>query len=124
MASNRITRRAPEKDTLQKEFSNVSKSIALGTDLALFGGCLVSNEFLSADAVRSYLDVMGISKFEKASNLIGAINTNITSARSQEDITRRFNDYLKMLHEELDLKQLARQLADRNQKLSGMLPLT
>ena len=124
MMASISTHRAPEKDTLQKEFLSVFKSIAYGTDLALFGGCLVSYEFLSADAVRGYLDVTGISKFDKASNLIRAINTNITSARSQEDITRRFNDYLKMLHEELDLKQLARQLADRNQKLSGMLPLT
>ena len=123
MASNRTTRRPPEKDTLQKEFANISKSVALETDLALFGTYLVSNEFLSADAVRGYLDVTSDSKFEKASKLMMVVSTNITSARSQKDITRRFNDFLKMLHEELNLEQLARQLADRNRKLSGKLPL-
>jgi len=118
MASYRSTR-APEKDTLQKEFATITNSIAHGTDLAQFGNYLSSNNFLSADAVRGYLDVTSDSKLEKTSKLMMAVRTNITSAKRQEDITQRFDDFLKMLYEELALEDLAERLADKNHELSG-----
>ncbi len=109
---------APEKDTLRKECPAINRALADLTDLQLLGDNLVSYEFLAKQTVSGILQ-LNESKYTKASKLMAVVDTAITISKDQKTITDRFNKFLLMLYEELDLQDLAHKLADRNREISG-----
>ena len=114
---------APEKETLQKKCGYINRAIADKVELATYGSCLSSLNFLPANTASCILSVGADSVMAKATKLTNAATTHITQAGSQADITREFNNYLEMLWEDLELKDVARQLTDTNKDLAGKQPI-
>ena len=114
---------APEKETLRKKFAYLNKAIADRVDLTTYSTFLSSRNFLPASAASGILSVGADSVMAKATKLTNAATTHITQAGSQADITREFNNYIEMLWEDLELKDVARQLMDTNKDLAGKQPI-
>lgn len=110
--------RTPEGDTLQAMCPILNKTISK-TDPVRFADCLIGAHFLSQDTAENITSVAGHSAYTKVSELMSAVKSCITSfasGRNPEKVTTRFNDFVLLLHEQLELTNLAEQLMDKCRK--------
>lgn len=110
--------RTPEKDALQGMCAIIVKTLASKCDLALFGSFISGHKFLSQEGVQGILGVGVDSKLAKASNLMMAVDTHITTTGSPEQTTKYFNEFVIILCEDLGLDDLAQQLVEKCQELA------
>jgi hypothetical protein len=102
--------RTLEEDVLQKKSSTIIKRIAVGSDLALFGSEVSGAGFASGSAVNGNLNMAGITDCDKVRRIMNAVTTHITTQSTPEVVTEKFNTFVLLLHDKLELKDLAKEL--------------
>lgn len=99
---------SPEYRTLQKNASKINDVVAHQCDVTLFSRKLVENDLISGQSANNIVQTMGHSDYNKVSQLMQAVESQIRTASNP---TATFETFMQILRE-IPLDQLADQLAD------------
>lgn len=99
---------SPEYRTLQKNASKIVDVVAHQCDVTLFSRKLVENDLISGQSANNIVQTMGHSDYNKVSQLMQAVESQI---RTASNTTATFETFMQILRE-IPLDQLADQLAD------------
>ena len=99
---------SPEYRTLQKNASKINDVIAHQCNVTFFSHKLVENDLISAQSANNIVQTMGHSDYNKVSQLMQAVESQI---RTASNTTATFETFMQILRE-IPLDQLADQLAD------------
>ena len=99
---------SPEYRTLQKNASKIIDVVAHQCDVTLFSRKLVENDLISGQSANNIVQTMGYSDYNKVSQLMQAVESQI---RTASNTTATFETFMQILRE-IPLDQLADQLAD------------
>jgi hypothetical protein len=84
--------------------------IANNADLDLFGSEVHGAGFAPKNTVTGILSVGGATNFKKVRQIMNAVTTHITTQSTPEMVTQRFNTFVLLLHDKLELDGVARDL--------------
>ena len=110
-----MPKRSDEGDVLTERLADIIE--VLQHNLIAFGNeaCSAEYKFVSQSKVNNTHSKHGIGNDSKASELMGAVFTNITIQSTPERITRRFSDFVMLLYN-LELDDLAQRLVEELSK--------
>ena len=106
-----------EGDALQEMTATLNEGISEQGTLNTFGDAMSSANFVSPQTVRYAMSKGGDSDYVKVSNIMSAVKSHISTQSTQEKVTRRFNEFVILLHN-LGLENLAQLLVERLRKNS------
>ena len=109
-----MSARPPEKDALQEVQYSLNRALSTRSNAQQLGGIVATKGWLSEDAM---IDICGSkeSEFTKVSNIMNAVRASITLAglnNSRERITKKFDEFVLVLHDDLGLKDVAQDLVE------------
>lgn len=104
---------AEESRVLQGMGSILNKTISNQSDLVVFGDAVSSANFVSEQLVNDIKSMGETSKLDKVSRIMAAVKDRITFPSCPEKITKRFNDFVLLIRDDLDLLDLAEQLVQK-----------
>ena len=99
-----------EEDVLVERWLDLISSI-VNYDVNAFGDGVCAAAFVPNSRFRDTLSKIGVSDYSKASEIMSAVKTNITLQATPERITRKFSDFVMLLHS-MKLHHLAQRLED------------
>ena len=109
-----MSRKTVEGDVLREMGATLNSVISQQSDAARFGAALSSAGFVSGHVAEDQATVQGVSQYSKVSRLMAAAKDNITTSGGRHNpgrVTEKFNKFVLLLHDDLDLRELASQLA-------------
>lgn len=108
---------SPEYCTIQRNTANITLKISTTTDLNFFADTLVENDFISKLTANGIVQTTGFTNYNKASQLMHAVESHISTASNP---TTAFETFIKILKGiNAPLKQLADELVQFYSKCFG-----
>ncbi len=110
--------RPPEKDALQNMGHILNQALSTRSNPERLGAIVAAKGMLpegGLDDIRGRND----SDYRKVMGIMSAVKSYITSPshrNSRERITEKFNDFILILHNDLDLRDVAQDLAEECSK--------
>ena len=101
-----MSQRTNERDALQKMTHTMNSTISKQSSATRFGEVMSSAGFVSDDMVRD-VTTKNDSQYDKVSEIMAAVQTQITTFGNP---TEKFNKFVLLLHEDLNLRSLAQEL--------------
>ena len=105
-----------EYQVFQSFSAKLIDNITDSSDPNVFANLLVQSEFLTRRAADNKTSANGLSNYNKICNLLAVVDPAIKIARTPEKRRENFNKFLILCHDNLQLKDLAQQLADACRK--------
>jgi len=102
-----MTAISPEYRTIQRNTAKITLNISTTTDLNFFADRLVENDFISKLTANGIVQTMGFTNYNKASQLMQAVESHISTASNP---TTAFEAFIKILKGISALEQLADEL--------------
>ena len=114
-----LDQRSKEGDVLRKMTATLNVAISKHSDPVRFADAAYSDGFI-ADQVR--LDTMSLvsTAYLKVSKIMSAVESHITQQTTYDEVCRMFNQFIILLHNKLELKDVARQLVDKLRECSNL----
>lgn len=113
-----MSRRTKEGDVLQLMTATLNAITSNQSDPVRFGDVVCSAGFMSEKAARGIMSIGGITNYDKVSRIMSAVVNHVTSQSSPAVVTRKFNQFVLLLYNELSLDGLALQLVEKLSKLN------
>ena len=107
-----LDQRSEEGDVLRKMTSTLNTTITKHSDPVRFADAAYSDGFI-ADQMR--LDSMSLvnTAYAKVSKIMSAVESHITQQTTYDEVCQKFDQFIILLHNKLELKDVARQLVDK-----------
>ena len=117
-----VSVRPPETDALQNMGAKLNQAISTRSNAERLGAAVAAKGMLS-DGARADICGRGISEYSKVMRIMEAVRASITITgpnNSRDRITVKFNEFILILHNELDLKDIAQDLAEECRTLAKL----
>ena len=101
-----MSQRSNERDALQKMTHTMNSTISKQSSATRFGTVMSSDGFISDDMVRDVV-TKNNSQYDKVNQIMTAVKSQITTFGNP---TEKFNKFVLLLHEDLNLQPLAQEL--------------
>ena len=113
-----MSRRTAERDAIRKMWAKLNQGISKQVAPERFASHLQSAGFISEHKAEDCISTLGHSTYLKTGELLRAASDQITSFAGDhpDRVTQRFNEFVLLLSDELELSDLAQQLADKCRK--------
>lgn len=111
-----MTAISPEYRTIQRNTAKITLNISTTTDLNFFADRLVENDFISKLTANGIVQTMGFTNYNKASQLMQAVESHISTASNP---TTAFEAFIEILKGISALEQLADELVQYYSKCFG-----
>ena len=109
--------KSKEGNVLQLMTSTLNVTISKQTDPVRFADAVYSAGFISEETKMDSLSSMR-NDYVKVSKVMSAVMTHITQQSSCDKVRRKFDQFILLLHGELKMKDLAKQLVDKLRELA------
>ncbi len=114
-----MSRRTKEGDVLQKMGATLNKVITQGSDSSRFGTAASSAGFMSQQSALGIATMTGVEEYTKVSRIMAAVRDHITTyggRQSVEKVTEKYNQFVLLVYDDLELNDLAQMLVDNLSK--------
>ena len=101
-----MSQRTNEKEVLRKMTHTMNSAISKQSGVTQFGAVMSSAKFVTDDMIQDVVTKNG-SKYDKVSQIMAAVKAQITTFGNP---TEKFNKFVLLLHEDLNLQVLAQEL--------------
>ena len=99
--------------------STLNVTISRQSDPVRFADAAYSAGFISEQTKMDSLSCVR-NDYGKVSKVMSAVKTHITQQLNYDEVCRKFDLFILLLHGELEMKDLAKQLVDKLRELQGL----
>ena len=114
---DRSFERNSEIDVLRKMTSTLNVAISLQSDPVRFADAVYSAGFITEEAKYDTMSNVR-NDYGKVSKVMSIVTTHIAQQLNYDEVCRKFDSFVLLLHDELTMKDLARQLVDKLRELA------
>lgn len=107
-----------ELDTLRSFIATINRTVTESVESAprLLADYLVQHNLISKISASNIVSPSGLPDYNKISKLVSVVYSYIQTVPTQEQATTVFNKFVLILHDDLGLKDLAKQLVQHCSK--------
>ena len=117
MDCDRSFERSKEADLLREMTGPLNVAISDQSDPVRFADAAYSAGFISKETKNDSLSSVK-NDYGKVSKVMSAVNTHITRQANYDEVCRKFDRFIVLLHDELKMKDLAKQLVEKLRELA------
>ena len=114
---DRSFERNSEIDVLRKMTSTLIVTISRQSDPVRFADAVYSAGFITEEAKYDAMSNVR-NDYGKVSKVMSIVTTHIAQQLNYDEVCRKFDSFVLLLHDELTMKDLARQLVDKLRELA------
>ena len=111
--------KSPEREAFRKNWAKIISTVANQASVQDFANLLIEKNFSSQQTVSSILSVRAYSDSETVTHLMRAVETRVVNAISPNKVSERYKKFVSLVHDDLELTDLAQEMVETCRKLYG-----